>query len=655
MRRYFYLVLLILSLCGAYLVGLLQTQNPIASLLCMVGVCAVSIFGIMKFSAGVDQDLKKQSNFYLSVLECPDVGLYRANVDGECVFANDTCNKIAACASESREGNTSSLKGPFCVDPESRRVFMDRLFSEGEVCGFESVLPIASGEPLHISEDAKLLLDEHGQPAGIVGVVRDVSSFKNVEKELFLQKDYLTAVMDNFLESVFIEDFDGNFLKVNKVFAEYAGVSDPDLCVGHNVRTYLPPHLASTILEDISNVAATGVDSHFMLPAEDSFGNIINLAVQHSLFKNDKGDPTAIVGYARNMDSLAESKAAALLPPDTLLSLRSLCHELRTPFVGIIGSFKALAREKLSQSAKGYAAKGLQSAERYMGALNSFLHDLSGEEDDTNDSEFFNPAMSFLKNLDIYIPTAELDGRSIDFIASENLPENMQGSGRAVSRAVFGLLSNGMILLKGKNLRSGITVQDISDGEADFYFWVEDPSGGRDDFSEGSLSEYFRDAVEKIGGKIRFGSEEGIRFGFELTRLIVNESRIDSPRAESSLKSILLAEDDIRSQFMLRKKLEKWGYTVSTASTGVEVLSCLNEDSYDLVLMDIQMPEMDGYDAVKSIRENEPGDARIPILMMSAYAGDGDFDKLSSLGIDEYISKPINMDLLKDMIAKYFD
>ncbi|WP_031482980.1 response regulator [Maridesulfovibrio frigidus] len=605
--------------------------------------------------ARADNDLKKQNSFYSSVLDCSDVGLYRANIDGECVFANDICNKIAGCVSKLQKSDSGSLKGPFCVDPESRRVFMDRLFSEGEVHGFESLVPNVSGEPLHIAEDAKLLLDEYGQPAGIVGAVRDVSSFKNIEKELSLQKEYLTAVMDNSPESVFIEDFDGNFLKVNKVFAKYAGVSDPTLCVGNNVRTYLPPHLASTILEDISNVAATGVDSHFMLPAKDSYGNTINLAVQHSLLKNDMGKPVAIIGYARNMDSLADNSAVSFSSSEVPFSMSSLCHELRTPFVGIIGSFKALTREELPQIAKGYAAKGLQSAERYMSALNTLLHAFSGEDDTENDNGFFNPARAFSKNLDIYTPTIELDGRSIYFITCENLPENMQGNGRGVSRAIFGLLSNAMSLLKGKVLRAGITVKNISGREADFCFWVEDPFGDRDSLDVGSLSEYFRDTVEKIGGKINFGSEVGASFGFELKALIIDEKRIDECITENSIKSILLAEDDMSSQFMLRKKLEKWGYVVRTASTGFEVLNCLKEDDCDLVLMDIQMPEMDGYDAVKSIRKNEAGDKRIPILMMSAYAGDGDFDKLSSLGIDEYISKPIDMVVLKDMIAKYFD
>ncbi len=655
MHRYFYFILPALCLCGAYLAGFLQTQYSIVSLWSMFGIGAVSIFGITRFLNKVGKDLTKQSEFYSSVLECSDIGLYQANIEGECYFANDTCSKIAGLVSKPYSVDATSLKGPFCVDPESRKDFMDRLFSEGEVRSFESVLINVNGDFLHLIVGAKLLLDEHGQPVGFVGAVRDVSNFKNIEKELYLQKDYLTAVMDNFTESVFIEDFEGNFLKVNKVFAEYAGVSDPDLCVGNSVRTYLPPHHASTILEDISNVATTGLDSHFILPAKDSSGSTINLAIQHSLFKNDAGNPAAIIGYARNMNSQLENKAAGMAPSDTPLSLSSLCHELRTPFVGIIGSFKALIREELPQSAHNYASKGLQSSERYMDALNSFLHDLSGDEDSANDSESFNPAITFLKNLDIYIPTAEIDGRSIEFVADDNLPENMQGSSISASRAIFGLLSNAMRLLKGKRLRTGIIVRNFSDGEAEFYFWVEDSTGDRDDLNEGDLSECFRDAVGKINGKIIFGSEDGISFGFELKAPFVEGNKFGACIPKSSLKSILLAEDDMRSQLMLRKKLEKWGYTVRTASTGVEVINSLKDERHDLVLMDIQMPEMDGYDAVKSIRENESGDGRIPILMMSAYAGDGDFEKLSSIGINEYISKPIDMDLLKDMIAKYFE
>ncbi|MBI9110794.1 response regulator [Maridesulfovibrio ferrireducens] len=649
MQRIFYSTLFAISLLGAFIAGILHAVYPVAALICAIGAISVLIFGIILIGRAWGHRNKVNEDFYSEIVRNADVGLYRADLNGKCLFTNDCFENLFKHFKNLSKNKEQGIIVPFCEDSEKRKAFMDQLLSGGEVQGFESSFYGADEQIIHIAEDAKLLFDLNGTPSSFVGVVKNISDIKKIEKELALEKRYLTAVMDNSSESVFIEDFEGKFLKVNRVFADYAGVDNPDLCVGSNVYNYLSPQLSAALLDDISNVVLTGEDSSFMLSADDSQGNGLNLVVQHSLFRNSEGEPAAIIGYARKVESKVESVS------DIPFCLSNLCHELRTPFVGIIGSLKALNDEDLPQSAKPYALKALKSAERFKDALNGFLHDFSGEESVVSGNNYFNPATVFSKILDIYIPAVELEGKSLELVVNKNIPEKFLGKCQKLSQALFGLIGNGLSLMEGTKLVAGIDMQNIAVNKAIFSFFVTDSLSGSIEFSDNQLSNGFKDAVNKIEGEIYSQLDNNFTIGFKVETGFIVGSADEVESFASIKKSILLAEDDISSQFMMRKKLEKWGYTVRTASTGIEVLTCLKDRAYDLVLMDIQMPEMDGFEAIKTIRDNESGKERVPIVVLSAYGADINTEQMALLGINEFISKPIRMEVLKDIVSKYLN
>jgi signal transduction histidine kinase/DNA-binding response OmpR family regulator len=128
-----------------------------------------------------------------------------------------------------------------------------------------------------------------------------------------------------------------------------------------------------------------------------------------------------------------------------------------------------------------------------------------------------------------------------------------------------------------------------------------------------------------------------------VTRHVLAESR-------KQQMSILLADDNIVNQKVALLMLGKFGYKAQAVSNGKEVLECLVLRSYDLILMDIQMPEMDGYEATRAIRKSQAGYSKIPIIAMTANAMKGDDDKCFEAGMDDYIPKPIDVTMLQKKV-----
>jgi len=126
---------------------------------------------------------------------------------------------------------------------------------------------------------------------------------------------------------------------------------------------------------------------------------------------------------------------------------------------------------------------------------------------------------------------------------------------------------------------------------------------------------------------------------------------VAKPVAERAL-SLLLAEDNVVNQHLATRLLEKMGHSVVLAQNGLEAMSQHASGEFDAVLMDVQMPEMDGFQATKAIRDREKamGTPRLPIIALTAHAMAGDREKCMQAGMDHYLSKPLKAQELQDLL-----
>ena len=118
---------------------------------------------------------------------------------------------------------------------------------------------------------------------------------------------------------------------------------------------------------------------------------------------------------------------------------------------------------------------------------------------------------------------------------------------------------------------------------------------------------------------------------------------------------ILLAEDGKANQKLAVGLLQRWGHTVTVAENGRAALHCWRAESFDVILMDLQMPEMDGFEATSRIREEESNTGRhVPIIAMTAHAMKGDRERCLAAGMDGYVAKPIRQQEVYEALARFF-
>jgi CheY-like chemotaxis protein len=134
---------------------------------------------------------------------------------------------------------------------------------------------------------------------------------------------------------------------------------------------------------------------------------------------------------------------------------------------------------------------------------------------------------------------------------------------------------------------------------------------------------------------------------------IVTQHELQTMRAREKKIRVLLAEDNVVNQKVATKMLEKLGCAVEVAPNGKEAVRIWQGGHFDMILMDCQMPEMDGYEATREIRAREPKTQRIPIIALTAHAMKGADAECRAAGMDDYITKPIDRELLRSCLERY--
>lgn len=359
--------------------------------------------------------------------------------------------------------------------------------------------------------------------------------------------------------------------------------------------------------------------------------------------------------------------------------LANMSHEIRTPLNGIFGMLQLALAANPNEELRKYLDTAFESGRNLLSVINDVL-DLSKieagkielAEEDFRLEETVSAAMEMFQ-----VPAAER-GLGLSWYVSPKLPDAVRGDAGRLRQILFNLVGNSMKFtekgsvavechpLPGRNsdeVRLLLAVQDtgigIPENKMDSIFQVfeqVDGSHTRRYQGSGLGLTIVRRFARLMGGDALLESEEGegstalvclsLRRAHEtVTSLEQSRPAAIPPGVELD---ILLVEDERVNRLAARKLLERLGHRVRTAENGQQAVQALEENHADVVLMDVQMPEMDGLEATRIIRSQSPGGrGEVPIIALTAHALKGDREQFLSAGMDGYIAKPMQTDTLQ--------
>jgi signal transduction histidine kinase/ActR/RegA family two-component response regulator len=368
--------------------------------------------------------------------------------------------------------------------------------------------------------------------------------------------------------------------------------------------------------------------------------------------------------------------------------LANMSHEIRTPMNGVLGMTELLQRTELTAKQRQYATTAERSARALLGVINDVL-DFSKIEAGRVELESVPFSVHAVAQdvVDLFRESARAKGIRLSCAVDAALPEELSGDPTRLRQVLVNLVGNAVKFTDSGEVRLRVAnCEARRRGTCGVQVEVVDTGIGMNEEAKRELFRPFSQAesattrrfggtglglaisqhlVVLMGGSIEVESRagEGSTFRFRVALpMVETKAEAGAAATDGSARhisrgcSVLLVEDNAVNRLVAEAMLEQAGCVVRHAATGAEALLVMEREPIDLVLMDCQMPVMDGFEATRRLREREMAvgaEARLPVVALTANAIQGDREACLAAGMDDYLAKPFSRDALLRVLARW--
>ncbi|AFC31554.1 PAS/PAC sensor hybrid histidine kinase [Paenibacillus mucilaginosus 3016] len=521
-----------------------------------------------------------------------------------------------------------------------------------------------------------------GEPMFFIKQIIDITASKLAEIKLQESIERYTSLKKYNHDAIISVGLDGNIINGNRMVQQLTGYTIEELA-GTSIARLIGRENLERILADTLDY--TAVEQSIQVLQHKNGGTTEVLATLAPIIIHNK--TTGFYIIAKDMTEqkrlLIEKEAAEKTNKAKSEFLAMMSHEIRTPMNGVIGMTDLLFETRLDMEQREYVQIIKNSGHTLLSIINDIL-DFSKLESGRSEliEEPCNIRAILSETISLILPKALQKNLEIKTSVSPDIPHLVLGDQMKLKQVLMNLLSNAIKYTPNGAVSIVVHCNKREKDKVRLQFEVRDTGLGVPKEKVAHLFEPFyqvdhfmtrnaegtglglaicRKLVQLMDGSIWYEAgldQHGSTFLFTAEFRTHPEALADDAdggdhELDGGRIRILIAEDNDINTLVLKRVIEKLGYSVTVVSNGAEAVDAAKRHAYDLIFMDVQMPLMNGLEATKAIKAMSAEGSCPYIVAVTAHAIKGDREKYLAAGMDEYISKPISMDAVSGIIEQF--